>query len=443
MRTLDKFAQVWCVDFEYGAPPGERPEIRCMVAAEYYTGKIVRLWIDDLEKLSAPPFPVDESSLFVAYYAGAEFSCLLQLGWGMPARVLDLFTEFRNHTNGRGGKAGLIDALQYFGLSSIEAVEKDAMRDLALRGGVYSEEEKLALLDYCQSDVDALMRLLPRMLPLIDLPRAILRGRYMVAISRMEHIGVPLDTEIFSRLCLHWKDIQTQLIEAVDKDYRVYDGRTFKTGKFEVWLVENGIPWPRLPTGRLDLSDNTFKDMAKSYPAVVSLRELRTTLSRLRLNDLAVGADGYNRSMLSAFRARTGRNQPSNSTFIYGPSAWLRGLTLLQKNCTLPFTLNAGQSTQQSVNIQIIYNTPQGAVLVFQSGTGYYYYADTVYQSGVYNILWTKRITGNSTGPYNITLLQPLASKLQSLPLIAAVDAKQGTPHTSTATLAITLTPVP
>ena len=30
--------------------------------------------------------------------------------------------------------------------------------------------------------------------------------------------------------------------------------------------------------------------------------------------------------MLSPFRAKTGRNQPSNSQFIFGPSTWLRGL---------------------------------------------------------------------------------------------------------------------
>jgi DNA polymerase I-like protein with 3'-5' exonuclease and polymerase domains len=30
--------------------------------------------------------------------------------------------------------------------------------------------------------------------------------------------------------------------------------------------------------------------------------------------------------MLSAFRARTGRNQPSNTKFIFGPAVWLRGL---------------------------------------------------------------------------------------------------------------------
>jgi hypothetical protein len=45
-----------------------------------------------------------------------------------------------------------------------------------------------------------------------------------------------------------------------------------------------------------------------------------------RLNDLAVGSDGRNRTILSAFRSGTGRNQPSNAKFIFGPSVWLRGL---------------------------------------------------------------------------------------------------------------------
>ena len=56
------------------------------------------------------------------------------------------------------------------------------------------------------------------------------------------------------------------------------------------------------------------------------MRELRSALSDLRLNDLAVGNDGHNRTILSAFRARTGRNEPSNTHFIFGPSVWLRGL---------------------------------------------------------------------------------------------------------------------
>ena len=46
----------------------------------------------------------------------------------------------------------------------------------------------------------------------------------------------------------------------------------------------------------------------------------------MRLNDLAVGHDARNRTILSAFRAKTSRNQPSNTQFIFGPSTWLRGL---------------------------------------------------------------------------------------------------------------------
>ena len=56
------------------------------------------------------------------------------------------------------------------------------------------------------------------------------------------------------------------------------------------------------------------------------LRELRVTLSQMRPSQLAVGPDGRNRSLLSAFRARTGRNQPSNTRFVLGPAVWLRGL---------------------------------------------------------------------------------------------------------------------
>jgi hypothetical protein len=82
-----------------------------------------------------------------------------------------------------------------------------------------------------------------------------------------------------------------------------------------------------LDSGAPALDDDTFREMARSHPAEVApVRELRHALSQLRLNDLAVGPDGRNRCLLSAFAARTGRNQPSNSRFIFGPSARLRSL---------------------------------------------------------------------------------------------------------------------
>ncbi|MBX7075615.1 MAG: hypothetical protein K1X71_20940, partial [Pirellulales bacterium] len=101
---------------------------------------------------------------------------------------------------------------------------------------------------------------------------------------------------------------------------------SFSAARFGEYLTRSRIPWPHLPSGALDLSDNAFRQMARQFPAIAPLRELRYSLSQLRLNDLAVGADGRNRCLLSAFASRTGRNQPSNARFIFGPSVWLRGL---------------------------------------------------------------------------------------------------------------------
>jgi DNA polymerase I len=298
------FNQVWVVDFEFRSSAGENPEPVCLVARELRSGQKHRLWRDEFG--SRPPYPTDSNVLFVAYYASAEISCHLALDWPAPERVLDPFTEFRNHTNGLApiSGSGLLGALSYFGLDSIGAVEKGDMRNLVLRGGPWSEAEKVAILNYCESDVAALVRLLLSIMPYIDLPRALLRGRYMVAAARMERYGVPIDMETWQRLVRHWPGIKGQLIAAIDADYGVYDGHTFKEDRFAVYLKRHRIPWLRLESGRLDLSDDTFRAMGKAYPAIAPLRELPAALSEMRLSDLAVGKDGRNRTLLSAFRAR-------------------------------------------------------------------------------------------------------------------------------------------
>jgi hypothetical protein len=320
------YREIWLTDFEFTAGSGERPDPVCQCARELRSGRELRLWRDELGP--APPYPIDAGSLYVAYYASAELGCHLALGWPMPARILDLFTEFRCGTNGLAVPAGngLVGALTAFGLDTIGAVEKDQMRALVMRGGPWNDKERTDILDYCMGDVDALARLLPVMVPRIDLPRALLRGRYMAAAARMEYAGAPIDVPMLDKLRRYWAPIQTRLIERIDADYHVFEGRTFRLERFEAWLMRAGIPWPRLESDRLDLSDDIFRQMAKIYPAVAPLRELRSSLADLRLNDLAVGHDGRNRTILSAFRARTGRNQPSNSRFIFGPSVWIRAL---------------------------------------------------------------------------------------------------------------------
>ena len=328
VRTLKDFRHIYCVDFEFSAPPGERPRPICLVATEYPSGQTIRLWEDDLRQRRQAPYPTTPDCLFVAYYASAEIGCHLALDWPVPLSVLDLFCAFRNQTNGLRTPcgAGLVGALTYYGLDSMAAAEKDDMRQLAIRGGPWTEAERQALLDYCQRDVEALTRLLDAMAPRIDLERELLRGRYMTAAARIEHVGIPIDVPSLHRLRSSWPDIQEALIERIDRDYDVYDGRSFKSERWAAWLSAKGIPWPRLASGALALDDETFGEMARHYPEVGPIRELRKSLAKMRLSDLAVGSDGRNRCLLSAFRARTGRNQPSNTQFIFGTAAWLRTL---------------------------------------------------------------------------------------------------------------------
>ncbi len=167
----------------------------------------------------------------------------------------------------------------------------------------WSAPEQAAILDYCQSDVDALVALLPRMAPDLDLPRALLRGRYMAAVARMEWTGTPLDMAVYARLRASWDALKGQLIAAVDRDYGVYDGLTFKADRFGAYLACQGIPWPHLASGALALDDATFRRQARLHPQLEPLRQLRTALGQLRLNALAVGRDGRNRCLLSPFRS--------------------------------------------------------------------------------------------------------------------------------------------
>lgn len=322
---IDRFDSVWLCDFEFISKPGEKPLPVCMVAYELRSGKRRRLWRDQLTHCFLEEGP---NTLFVAYYASAELACFLSLGWPRPSCVLDLFVEFRNLTNGRELVAGrgLLGALAYFGLDGIGAIEKEEMRSLILRGDPWTREEQIAILDYCESDVMALKRLFFAMSPYIDLPRALHRGRYMWASAAMEANGVPIDVKQLGRLRKNWTKIQDNLVSRINSDYQVFEGRSFRLKLFEQYLERKGLLWRRLESGRLDLSDQTFREMSKIVPEIAPLRELRHALSEMRLNDLAVGSDGRNRCLLSAFGARSGRNTPSNKEFIFGPAVWLRNL---------------------------------------------------------------------------------------------------------------------
>jgi hypothetical protein len=165
-------ADAWAVDFEFG--PGSIP--RCLVARSLRYGTLVRVWEDRLLGLAAPPFPTGPDVALVAYYASAELGCFQVLGWPRPAHCIDLFAEFRVATNdGTPRPNSLLGALDYFGLPSLAAAEKDAMRNLAIRAARGSGR------------ADGLARLLPKRCGRPRRPRPRLSGRLDWPAFRVGH----------------------------------------------------------------------------------------------------------------------------------------------------------------------------------------------------------------------------------------------------------------
>jgi hypothetical protein len=332
--SLKQFEQIWLADFEYISKPGERPDVVCLCARELRTGQTLQLWRDQLG--ASPPYRTDAGALFVCFVANAECACHLALGWPLPARVLDLSPVFRSVVNGYEtphGK-GLIGAQMYFGIDPISTKYKDSMRDRILAGWPFSPEERGQILSYCASDIDALAPLLAKMLPSLDrLDIALHWSEFATVSASMEHHGVPIDGQIFQQLQdpRAWAYVRDALVPQIDAQYGVYvkgkDGSwRFSSEKFEEYLAQAGIEWPRLESGALNLRRKTFESMCKSFPTLEPLRQLRHTRDKMRRIKLAVGADSRNRTTLWPYQSKTSRTQPKAARWIFSPAVWLRSL---------------------------------------------------------------------------------------------------------------------
>ena len=103
-----------------------------------------------------------------------------------------------------------------------DQVAKNNMRQRILTGGPWSSDERLAILDYCQSDVDGLARLFTAMLArwplgIMDLDQVLARGRYVATVAQMEHRGVPIDTRTLNLMRDNWHEFIQALIEKTDQ----------------------------------------------------------------------------------------------------------------------------------------------------------------------------------------------------------------------------------
>jgi hypothetical protein len=323
------FKEIWLHDTEFITSSGSHHDVICLAAKELRSGRTLSLWYEQGER---PPCPYDTGpdSLFVNFVGNAGCGSHLALGWPLPAKMLDLSPEFRCFMCGRSDKEsrGLLGAMQRFRVDNIGALLKDAMRKRILQGRPFTAKEIREILEYCMSDVEALERLLPHLLPLIDLPIALYRGEFIAVSAVMEYRGVPIDMEIFPRLLdkFAWAAVRDAMVPAIDAQYGVYvrgkNGEwSFNNKLFEDYLLRLGVTdWQRTETGKLNLKRKTFENMTRGWPELEQLRQLRHARDKMRKIKLAVGSDGRNRTVLWGFQSKTSRTQPKAAQWIFSPA---------------------------------------------------------------------------------------------------------------------------
>jgi DNA polymerase family A len=380
------FREIWCVDSEFYPGPGKANGGRdgdpitplCLVAYEMRSGRTVQLWQDKLGRF--PPYRLDADALIIGYMISAEFGAHIALGWGEPARALDPYVEFRHYVNDGAARAedrdkgfySIAGALRYFCEDELDVTHKKDMRDRILQGPPFTDAEQRDILEYCESDVQALARLFPHIVPTIrSLPHALFRAKFQWVMARAEHRGVPMDLPALSQTRRNWDGMRLDLVTEMDRPFGIYEIENgqphWRKENFKAYLRRNGMSWPRYEDGTLDETDQTFREMEGKYPAIGPLRELRYSLSKLRLNDLQVGSDGRNRALLGAYGTKTGRNAPSNSKFVFGPAKWIRFLI------TPPFgsVLIHRDYCQQEVRIAAVVSGDAALLAACESGDVY------------------------------------------------------------------------
>jgi hypothetical protein len=149
----------------------------------------------------------------------------------------------------------------------------------------------------------------------------------------MEYRGVPIDMEVFSQLADEntWRTVRDAMVPPIDARYGVYvrNGAgdwSFNMERFAAYCVREGIPWPVLESGKLNMKRKVFEEMSKGWPQLEELRQLRHARDKMRKVKLAVGQDGRNRTVLWPFKAKTSRTQPKAAQWIFSPAVWLRSL---------------------------------------------------------------------------------------------------------------------
>ena len=334
----ENFATINVCDFEYEVTEGDLPNVLCMIVyvldEHLQHVHTIRMWRGDFG--TSPPFDVGADALFVAFSAWAELTCFMVLGWKFPVHVFDLHTAYLAATNvllpynpnevRKRQRKRLPDACRAYNIDGWERIDKETMaKDIGEgRWRIYGRE---AVFDYCEEDVRASTLLLARQLrkhnglPPADVGRVLHWSNYSAkAVAKIQARGMPIDMPLWGLVQENKAAVINALLRRFDPSNGggdpIYNRQgEFSYARFERWLVGAGVTvWPRLDSGRLDISRDAFRLMYH-VAGIEGLHALRDSLGVIMRAKLPIGRDGRNRPSLFPFCTATGRNAHSKSLF--------------------------------------------------------------------------------------------------------------------------------
>jgi hypothetical protein len=337
------YSDIWSIDFEYATTCGTgRPIPHTFVALDLVSGREVRLTGRELRMTRQVPFNIRDCAC-LAYNFIAEASCFEILNWQEPWWPIDLYAEHLALTNGMTARDlfedeederrlgyRLIDALRFYGIE-VDAQDETHKHEMQLRaaeGEPFTGPERETITAYCADDVRRLAQLFAVMRDQIDLPAAIVRGRYMTAVAQQAHRGIPVDHELFARFKAERPRLRQELIEETPTAARFYHAGRFSEARFFEWAEAEEIGWPRHDDGSPVLERDTLKQIADLEPRVSPLATLRSRLSKLEEVSITIRSDDRIRPNYMPLRTRTGRNKPRAREYPMLQAKWLRGFVL-------------------------------------------------------------------------------------------------------------------
>ena len=336
----DNFSQIVVVDFEYEVAPGGLPNVLCMVAivldGNFQYVSTIRMWRGEFGR--APPFDIGPDTLIVAYSAWAEMTCFKVLGWNFPTYIYDQHTAFLARTNlllpynpdepRKKQRKRLSDACRFYGIEGWQNIDKETISEAIGNGTWRAQYSSEDVIKYCEEDTSKEVQLLRRQLldpRCPDITHLCYWSDYSAkCIALIQARGMPIDVALWNLVQENKAAVIRALIRQFDPSqgspYPIYteDGE-FTYERSERWLAyaqSKGLLtcWPRLDSGRLDLSSDAF-DIMSYAPGIEGLHALRDAIGFIVKARLPVGPDGRNRPSLFPFGAASSRNAHAKSPY--------------------------------------------------------------------------------------------------------------------------------